>query len=106
MSWKEQIDSPYDSWNYLGKDNMKAEYEYIDIDDMKTILLDQLRQTESRKFQHNIYQPSKLEDSNAYIVWQQQKQLLETQLKQLKKTMNELSISKEALLKLLEDSKA
>ena len=45
MSWKEQIDSPYDSWNYLGKDKMNLEgYDYLSEKDVKVIFLDQIRQ--------------------------------------------------------------
>lgn len=106
MSWKEQIDSPYDSWNYLGKDKMNLEgYDYLSEKDVKVIFLDQIRQLESRHFQHTLYEPSKLENQQVYIEWQQIKLALDTQIKQCKKKMNEYSVTKEDLLELLEAPK-
>jgi hypothetical protein len=84
---------------------MKVEgYDYLREEDIKKILLDQIRQLESRHFQHTMYEPSKLENSQAYIEWQQIKLALENQIKAINKKMNELSITKEALLELLDST--
>jgi len=80
------------------------EYDFLTEEDFKKILLDQIRQLESRHFQHTMYEPSRLENQQAYIEWQQIKLAIENQINQIKKKMNEISISKEALLELLEST--
>ena len=77
-------------------------YEYLREEDIKTILFDQVRKLEGNHYQHCMYVPSKLENSQAYIEWNQIKIMVESQLKAVKKLINQKGYSKEDLMKLLE----
>lgn len=78
---------------------MKLEgYDFLTQEQVLVILLDQITQLESLHFQHCLYEPSKLEQQDIYLAWQQKRLAIETQKKQVLKKMNELNITKEELL--------
>ena len=74
---------------------------YLTEDDIKYILLDQIRQVETMIFQHHLFKPNKLENSQAYIEWQQKKTLLEKSQKSIKKAIMEHGYSREQLVDLM-----
>ena len=82
----------------------KTEYEYLQDQDIKAILLDQARQVETLLIQHNIYKPSKLQDSAAYMEWQNKETMIKNSLKMVKKFIMESGFNKDDLLELLENS--
>ena len=85
---------------------MKIEdFEFINEQDMKIILLDQARQIEGQKFQHNIYKPNKLaQDNQAYLDWQQKGLIIDQSLKAVKKAINEAGFTVEEVLSAVEGS--
>ena len=74
---------------------------YLTEDDIKYILLDKVRQVETMIFQHHLFKPNKLENSQAYIEWQQKKSLLEKSLKSIKKAIMEHGYSRDELMGLM-----
>ena len=82
----------------------KETYEYLQDQDIKAILLDQARQVETLLIQHNIFKPSKLQDSAAFMEWQNKETMIKNSLKMVKKAIFESGFSKEDLLELLENS--
>ena len=82
----------------------KETYEFLLDQDIKAILLDQARQVETLLIQHNIFRPSKLQDSAAYMEWQNKETMIQNSLKSVKRAILESGYTKEDLLELLENS--
>jgi len=82
----------------------KPTYEFLLDQDIKAILLDQARQVETLLIQHNIFRPSKLQDSAAYMEWQNKETMIQNSLKSVKRAILESGYTKEDLLELLENS--
>lgn len=78
-------------------------WKYLNEEDVKLILLDQARQVETMLFQQEMYEPSKLENSAAYLDWQNKKQILSNQMERINKTINELGLKPDDLLKFMEE---
>ncbi len=82
----------------------KVEYEYLQDQDVKAILLDQARQVETLLIQHRIFKPSKLTEGPAYMEWQNKETMINNSLKAVKKAIMESGYKKDELLELLENS--
>tara|TARA_R110002012_G_C11592648_1_gene606420 strand:+ start:505 stop:780 length:276 start_codon:yes stop_codon:yes gene_type:complete len=82
----------------------KQTYEFLLDQDIKAILLDQARQVETLLIQHNIFKPSKLQDSAAYMEWQNKETMIQNSLKSVKRAILESGYTKDDLLELLENS--
>ena len=78
-------------------------WKYLNEEDVKLILLDQARQVETMLFQQEMYEPSKLENSAVYLDWQNKKQILSNQMEKINKTINELGLQPDDLLKFMEE---
>ena len=83
----------------------KEDFDFITEKDMKLLLLDQARQIEGQKFQHNIYKPNKLaKDNQAYLDWQQKGLIIDQSLNAVKKAINEAGFTVEEVISSVEGS--
>lgn len=67
------------------------DYIYISEKDKATIVANQLRELEGNHFAMTLIEPSKFQQQDQHLVWQQQLMTLENSIKKLRQKQMELS---------------
>lgn len=71
------------------------DYIYISEKDKATIVANQLRELEGNHFAMTLIEPSKFQQQDQHLVWQQQLMTMESSIKKLRQKQMELSVGVE-----------